>query len=1325
MSDCPDRDHLERLLDHRLEDIELDVIVQHVEDCADCQQTLDELTGATIRGARAGPGVLITLAGTEPSALVGPLEVTAGGTAKGNERACSVVPTVAGYELISELGRGGMGVVYGARHVRLNRPCALKMILAGAHASPEDAARFLTEAEAIARLQHPYIIQIRHIGDALGLPFLELEYVSGGSLDQKLDGTPWPTTPAARLAEQVALGIAEAHRQGIIHRDLKPSNILLAADGTPKVGDFGLAKMLGSESGLTRTESVMGSPTYMAPEQAQGGTKSAGEGADVYAVGAILYELLTGRPPFRATTALETLEQVRTAEPVAPSRLLPGLPRDLETICLKCLQKEPAKRYQTAQSLADDLRRVLDGRPILARRIGGAERAWRWCRRNRFIATTTGIAAAAILLLAIGGIMAALIFRTQRDQIRRADRQTLENLFESLTAQARATRFSRQVGQRFESLRALERAAGIARELKLAPEQFELIRDQAIACLALPDMRTTGRVIDRPQEVLLVAFDRAMRRYALRYQDGMIEVKNIDDDHEVARFRARGRTGVWVFGFSPDGRYLATTHFPGAALTVWDIDRRSVVLDEPGPVRFRAAKFSPDSQRIAVLHDNDNKLHMSSLTEGRPGQHWSVQRPVELSFRPDGKQVAIVQRGTNKTSCAILDADTGREVSSFPVPLISGEAVSWSPDGSTLAFVDDALKIYLYDAVTVTRKAILEGLTTAGARIAFHPAGTLLAGIGWESRIRLWDAVTGQPVLSLAGELPAALEFSRDGKIAISLEDKLTTYEVDPAIEYRTFAHASDVPLKLERPSVRCDGRVLAVGTSRGVVLWDLASGQELAFLPIGAATQLMFEPSGDLLTRGVSGFWRWPVHLDGNRDEFRIGPPTRLPFSTANNQIAEDRSGRILALADHGLAHIVTPERTFQVGPLHDCRYVAVSSDGQWVATGNHAGTGVESEFQVWRVRDQARIANLPLTGGGPVYFSPDGKWLMTANPPCRLWAVGRWAVERQIGGVGHCFSPDGRLMMVQNASSVLLLVEPESGRTVARLESPDSCGIIRATFSSDGARVVVTTGVGPAVHVWDLRAIRRQLASIGLDWDAPAYSNHDPADPTAPALPPLQVDYGPLADEIERFTNSAETLIERYTAQLKHSPFDANAYHRRGHAFKRLRRVQEAIDDLTVANRLRPDDAHLREFLASYSNDKAWEIITSPGSHRERALMLARRAVELAPEEAVYLNTLGIAQYRSWQYSQAAVTLERSLAAGRGRTDAFDLFFLAMAHHRLGNCKYARACFDRAVDWIGRQKSLSPQYGNELAGFRAEAESVLASPAGDLPVDVFAPSS
>jgi tetratricopeptide (TPR) repeat protein/tRNA A-37 threonylcarbamoyl transferase component Bud32 len=292
------------------------------------------------------------------------------------------LPDVSGYEVLGELGRGGMGVVYKARQIRLNRVVALKMILAGDHAGRDAGVRFLAEAESIARLHHPHIVQIFAYGDCDGRPYFEMEYVAGGSLSERLDGTSRPGRDSARLIETLARAMDAAHRMGIVHRDLKPANILLTADGIPKIADFGLAKSVGVETGLTRTHCIVGSPNYMAPEQAGSGSAAVGPAADVFSLGAILYELLTGRPPFQAATVLETLEKVRSDEPVAPSRLRPKLPRDLVTICLKCLEKEPAKRYASAAELAEDLRRFEAGQAIRARPVGGYERLWRWCRRE-------------------------------------------------------------------------------------------------------------------------------------------------------------------------------------------------------------------------------------------------------------------------------------------------------------------------------------------------------------------------------------------------------------------------------------------------------------------------------------------------------------------------------------------------------------------------------------------------------------------------------------------------------------------------------------------------------------------------------------------------------------------------------------------------------------------------------------------------------------------------------------------------------------------------------------------------------------------------------
>jgi tetratricopeptide (TPR) repeat protein/tRNA A-37 threonylcarbamoyl transferase component Bud32 len=329
------------------------------------------------------------------------------------------LPEVPGYEILEELGRGGMGIVYKARQIRLNRIVALKMILAGDFAGHEAVDRIISEAKIVARLQHPNIVQIYATGDCEGRPYVELEYVPGGSLAARLDGTPWHPRAAARLVEQLALAMADAHRLGIVHRDLKPANILMTDEGVPKITDFGLAKSLEKDSGLTRTQSILGSPRYMAPEQAEGNTKSVGPAADVYALGTNLYELLTGRPPFIAPTVLATLDLVKNAEPVPPGRLQPNLPRDLETICLKCLRKESLARYATAQALAQDLSRYLDGEPILARPTSRSERMWKWVRRRPSLAALVVVSTLSILAAALGVFWYVHDQQRQREQVAR------------------------------------------------------------------------------------------------------------------------------------------------------------------------------------------------------------------------------------------------------------------------------------------------------------------------------------------------------------------------------------------------------------------------------------------------------------------------------------------------------------------------------------------------------------------------------------------------------------------------------------------------------------------------------------------------------------------------------------------------------------------------------------------------------------------------------------------------------------------------------------------------------------------------------------------
>jgi serine/threonine protein kinase len=397
-----------------------DETVDHLPDCPTC----------------GSPGRLASSPGTGPT-LPGSGETSA---------AAPVQANVPGYDIVRELGRGGMGVVYLARHKQLGRLVALKMILSGVHAGEKERHRFQSEATAVAKLQHPNIVQIYEIGEADGHPFFSLEYVDGGSLAEKLGGTPLPPREAAQFVVPLSRAIQAAHECGIVHRDLKPANILLSKErGTrsaesipsgrssaenlrapssalrvPKITDFGLAKDLQSHDGPTQSGAIMGTPSYMAPEQASGQAHGVGPPADIYALGAILYELITGRPPFRGATPLETVIQVTNDEPVPPTQLQPKCPRDLETICLKCLQKDARKRYATAGESADDLERFLKAEPIFARPIGRIERGWRWMVRNP---VTSLLLAALALVLIVSFVTVVALWRLAERDKTRADQQ--------------------------------------------------------------------------------------------------------------------------------------------------------------------------------------------------------------------------------------------------------------------------------------------------------------------------------------------------------------------------------------------------------------------------------------------------------------------------------------------------------------------------------------------------------------------------------------------------------------------------------------------------------------------------------------------------------------------------------------------------------------------------------------------------------------------------------------------------------------------------------------------------------------------------------------
>ncbi len=474
---------------------------------------------------------------------------------------------------------------------------------------------------------------------------------------------------------------------------------------------------------------MVGTLRFIAPERFRGISDLLG---DVYSLGATLYELLTLKPAFAERDQARIIDQIAHEPPAPLRRHDHRIPRDLETLVLKALAKDPRDRFATAATLGEELRRYLESRPIQSRPVGPAERLWRWCKRSPGLAAASIGAALLATTLLIGSIIVAWTVREQLEALRVERGKTQEALlakadaereaqfraldgFHSRLNAAMAKRFSGQIGQRFDSLDALEQAATIAGKLKLTADHLDRLRDEVIACLTHPDLKATGRVIHRPPGVLLVAFDSTLTRYALRFKDGTVTVCRVADDAEIDRFQARGDRSIIVFWFSPNGRYLATTHSPGLALTVRDVNRRTVALDDPGPIALTAVRFTPDSRSIA-LYRQDGTARIYELATGRQSGSWAGPASAkDLAFRPDGARIATLYIEQSGDTCRVLESGTGRLVRSIPMPSRI-DNVAWSPDGTTLATTCRDYKIYLWDADTGIPKGTLQGATNDGLR---------------------------------------------------------------------------------------------------------------------------------------------------------------------------------------------------------------------------------------------------------------------------------------------------------------------------------------------------------------------------------------------------------------------------------------------------------------------------------------------------------------------------------------------------------------------------------------------------------------------------------
>ncbi len=969
--------------------------------------------------------------------------------------AVSDLPRLFGeYELLQEIARGGMGVVYRARQISLNRVVAVKMILHGPFAQPSFVKRFRAEAEAAAELQHPNIVAIHEVGEQDGCQFFSMDFVEGQSLAALVRDRPLAVETAARYLKTIAEAIEFAHQRGILHRDLKPSNILIDSQDQPRVTDFGLAKHLKASTDLTLTGQVLGSPNYIPPEQADPQFGPITTASDVYALGAVLYHLVGGRPPFVGQTLTQVIDQVVKAEPV-PLRLLnPAVPRNLETICLKCLAKEPKRRYAAAAELAADLERFLNGRPITARPVSVVEKAFLWCKRHPALAAL-GLA----VVLGVTGIvrewrLAESLAADEARERRQADTISEEARLKLYAADMSAAGLALQRGDLGLARRLLQEHRPRAGEKDLRGFDWRLLwtrtKGDEIATLSGHTWIVTCAAFSPNGSVL-----------ATGSQDQTVKLWDVARRRLLATFRHDGP--VWCVGFARQGRWLMTSD-SGDHVRFWDLSSNTVARAFPG----RLAALSPakplvaSTESSAMWWEHAATIEVWNWQTGAKVLH-IPQKGRALAFSPDGRLLAV---GGADRGVSLWDLRTARCIRSMPTAKTPWH-LAFSPDGETLVEMGWTRDVLVWNLESNSPPVHLREHTLNPWGAAFSPNGQLLATCASDQTVRLWDAKTMKPLSVLRGHASEVwcVAFSPDGHTLATGGKDQNVMLWDAASPEGNVSFACENGF---RPVFSPDGRWMAVARIQhdiwGASFIDLAQRLLCDVLtncsPVGfsAADRNLFCVA---LHRPALQTWSIPA-----RKLLRQMP---LAASVTNEGFlfAELAAGGSVCFGEqtNGIAGLWRTDNgqlsvSFR-GPMPPIRTARVSPDGRWIAV------SVEREKVVHLFDTELRSEKI-LRGhrdfASDVAFSSDGRLLATASVDgtIKLWdtATGRETATL----TGHmqeatdvAFSPHNRILASIEQGQVVKLWHLPTLREVLTFNIPDAGWHIR--FAPDGQTLAFTT--------------------------------------------------------------------------------------------------------------------------------------------------------------------------------------------------------------------------------------------------------------------------